>query len=189
MELRDIILTDKNIGALKEALKKSYINKYGTNYALKSIYSDDILNHYVNNEKYKIKLIIDNDEIKCFLLYEELTKDIIIDDFNNEISNYIDSEIELINKYIMDIDEQNSIYINYIESFESGYGKIMLNHLKEKYKKIMLYSDSDARDFWEKESFFKVFGFTYIYPPKAIKELAFNPNDYEKISWVEGIKF
>ena len=53
----------------------------------------------------------------------------------------------------------------------------------------MLYAYDTAGEYWERENFFKVFGYTYIHPPKAIKEFYFNPEEFKDIAWIPGVKF
>ena len=177
---------------LKENFKKdleiAFIKKYGSNYHSYTLFGLDDIDYYSTTEKHILGTIIEDNELKSFFIYENISTEKIIQDFEMEMDNYSEDEANLIYQYISDIDN-NGIYINYIESFENGYGTLSINKLKELNSKIMLYADYEACEFWDKSDFLKVFGYTYIYPKKAIKELFYNPSEYEDIAWTPGVKF
>ena len=184
-------LNKENVDILKEYLEKAYIKKYGDKNSKASFFNINYLDeYYVNQKDCYFALIENNNELKSFCIYSPISHKQIKLDVKYELDNYEDKEIELIYSYISDIDlNLSNIYINLIESFENGYGRKLVSYLKDNYSKIMLYSDSDACEFWDKMQFFNVFGYTYIYPPKAIKELQWNQESVKDVVWIPGIKF
>lgn len=172
------------------------LKSYLENCNLKSIFKVDDLYEYQEESLNIVGMIIKDNQLKCFCIYEYFSRYKIQEDFEREQEFYEDDEIELGYEYINDI-EENGIYINYIESFESGYGKIMVDALKNNYPKIILYSLGESRDFWEKSEFASPFGYSYIYPKKIIKEICnenflnskYSEKEILNMTWIQGVKF
>lgn len=111
-----------------------------------------------------IKYILSDNEIVSFCIYSAINKDIVLNDFENACDYYDDeSKEEYIN--LIENFKKDTIYIYYIESLVEGkgYGKAILDSILSLGKNVVLYSASDAEDFWIGNNFENVFGYEYIY--------------------------
>ena len=174
---------DENYEFFLNALKKAFDEK-----VYKSrIYDEQITKVFID-AGYEYIAIVKEDKLKVFAIYEPIDKATIRMDAENEMDNYENDEIEDIYSYIEDINP-DGIYIKYIESFDAGYGTELIKILKAEHKKIILYADYRACEFWSKKGFYNTFGYTYIYPPKAITRLLWEPENYKDIAWIKGVSF
>lgn len=150
---------------LKEVIEKSYVKKYGNDYERKSDFKLFHVDYYIEKGTSNIAILKTEKEIKCFAIYKEISEEQILEDFESVLNEYSEVEINGINRYISDI-SKNGIYIEYMESFESGCGTVMIDKLKSLHKNIILYADIDACGFWDKMNFKNIFGYNYMYESK-----------------------
>ena len=157
-------LTKAKGNDIKKPLENAYINKYGPKYESLSDFKMFHIDYYVEKGVSSLATISNSNEILCFAVYKSLTIEQVIEDYETGLFSEIPDKKKLddLLKYL----PNECIYIDFIESFKPGYGKIMIHKLINEHKNIFIYSDIDATGFWEKMNFINVFGYNYIYVNK-----------------------
>ena len=121
------------------------------------------LNNLDNNVN--IKYIESEGNMISFCIYSRMNKKLLFEDLEM-ISHYYDEDFyKHYKKYIKNINNENMIYIYYIESLlpEKGYGQKILNSIFKLKKDIILFSKPESEEFWQINGFENVFGFEYLY--------------------------
>ena len=159
-------INNENVSELIAFLKDVYMKNIGQDKSERTYFKPIYLNNYIDKNA-KLIYIEDFKDVKAFCLYTPANKDKLIEDFETEVEFYEDDEVETIYKYIEEI-KPGVIYLDYIESFNIGYGSRLVDYLKSNYSDIILYAKYEAYNFWEKMNFLKVFGSTCVYPIKSV---------------------
>lgn len=140
------------------------VNGYDEDYFLNCSLTHEKLKALDKSSRFILLSVEDEDEYEdkdvALLIYEDFKKVEFLKGANLEYSKENAKCMDSLRKLLYKIDSSKEyVYVRFLECFEegNGYGKAIVNKLKESCKNIILYSTSDAESFWVKQ------GFTNIY--------------------------
>lgn len=143
-------------------------NGYDEDYFLDCSLTKDKLRALDCKNKF-ISLSIEDDyeeEEVAFVIYTNFDKTEFIKEQPLKYSKENAKSINELRKFLYHVnDKDECIYVRFLQCFKegNGYGSALVDRLKEDSKNILLYSTSDARDFWEKQGFKNIYDNIYKY--------------------------